>query len=580
MHPNIAAALASEGPPPPAPQVARILALDTHDLSTLAELPDHPDTKALVKKWTEALRRHDDAPPLRPVQAIILELAYRQLPHSGRGLLGQVGVGGGKTLAFALLPAVLGAKNPLLLIPPDMMEQTYADRAEWSKHYMIPPCRIMSYNKLSQADSTGALRAMAPDLILADECQALKRTEAARTKRFVRFMVDAPETRFCGMTGTLTSGKLADYAGLAELALRDGSPLPTSKRELEIWGAVIDPGGEPTHEDLDRLEPMVEWAIDHADPEGAKFLRTARGKGRYRLALQERQARTPGFLLTQASACAATIVIRSVYPELNKTARSALEHLSKTGDLPDGQEIIDASAMAAATTQLSLGFYYKWDWPNGEEDWDWIDARSEWAKSVREYLKMHARENFDSPFLVEQQVRAGNVRSERLVEALKEWDKERHKPPPPVIPIWLDFTPLAWAVSWALQRDRAIIWFKSRAVGDMLQKMGIPAFWGGKMTPDMTPRIALSETVYHKGKNFLTPWTEQLHLQPSPNPLTWEQLLGRTHRFPRDESDTIYCDVLQHTEGLQTNFERARAKAHAVQLLTRQKQKLVFADYF
>ena len=164
-----------------------------------------------------------------------------------------------------------------------------------------------------------------------------------------------------------------------------------------------------------------------------------------------------------------------------------------------------------------------------------------------------------------------------LVDALEVWDKQRHKTPPPVKAVWLDYGPLLWAIKWAKEREGSIIWFQSRAVGEMLQAFGVPVFWEGYPDREATPTVALSISVFHKGKNMLKVWDDQLVLQPPRNAATWEQLLGRTYRSGQ-ESSHVKCSVYYHVAPCQEAMGRALIRSRYIQDNTNQPQILMFAN--
>lgn len=245
--------------------------------------------------------------------------------------------------------------------------------------------------------------------------------------------------------------------------------------------------------------------------------------------------------------------------------------------MPDGSMLVDELEFQAGMGQLSLGFYYEFVWPGGVPDQAWLDARKEWGSAVRDYLKKYAAEWRDSPFLVEQALRRGDIRSELMSGALAAWDAQRLKEPPPRRAVWLDYGPLLFAIEWAQRRAKtgALIWFQSRAVGNMLLDFGIPTLWEGTPKFEVTPLVALSQTVYHKGRN-LQAWSEQLILQPPPNAVIFEQLLGRTHRQGQSAT-AVRAEIYQHTQALEQNLAVAAAKANYVQTTTGQQQKLLLA---
>jgi len=53
----------------------------------------------------------------------------------------------------------------------------------------------------------------------------------------------------------------------------------------------------------------------------------------------------------------------------------------------------------------------------------------------------------------------------------------------------------------------------------------------------------------------------------------WEQMLGRTHRAGQ-KSDTVFCDILQHTGPFRKALKNARADAKYIENTTGQRQKL------
>lgn len=541
-------------------EMERILELPREELEDNAPL--------YAEEWTKRLRKHPNAPPLRPVQGIILETCYRAAQKDEPiGFIGNVGVGKGKTLAFALTPQVYGATRPVLLIPPDMREQTAEAHWEWSKHYWFDAPKVIAYSTLSRPESTALLTELAPDLIMSDECQALKHSTAARTKRFMRYMKKNPNTVFCAMSGTLTTSSLKDFAHLSELALRGNSPVPLEEDILNIWCSVLDADGQPDAHAWNMLRALYTWS----QPPASYNVRGARQ------AFNDRFKSAPGVICTTSPSCDADITITAVKPEHDSVIEDAIELLEEEYMLPNGLEIVDALHFHRVRGQISMGFYYVWDWPDGQEDEDWVSARREWWRACREYLKTYSREGCDSPFLVEEYVREKR-RPAPLLEALEAWDAQRHKPPPPRKPVWLDYGPLLWALSWAAKQEGgAILWFSSRAVGEMLQAFGVPTFWEGVPNKEVSGIVALSIRVYHEGKNFLTPWDNQLILQPPSSGAVWEQLLGRTYR-PGQESTHVKASVYYHVSPCHDAMRNALKKARYIQGNTTQPQILLFAE--
>jgi hypothetical protein len=540
-------------------------------LERILDLPHQdfmPDAEVLVGKWTSALQRgsHCDM-PLRPIQAVALEECYwASQQTSPVGMLGNIGVGKGKTLLSLLIPEIFDAKNPLLIVPPSMRDQLEGDIFEWSKHYKFRMdfSNVLFYSDLSRPESTGRLREIAPDLIICDEAHYFRHASAARTKRFIRYMQNNPSTRVVLMSGTLTGSTLSDYAHLSEIALREFSPLPTHDHDIEVWGSVLNVDGEPDGEAWRVLQPLDPVAAEKRDVD------------RMRQAFYRRFATSPGVVSTTTSSCDAELHLHGEYPNISMEVRHIIQHLEEDWALPDGTDIIDATHYHRALGQLSLGFYYIWDWPDGEADEEWLHSRRAWASGVRAYLQRYSREGCDSPFLVEEYVRKTGKPGE-LKALLEHWDTQRHKPEPPTKAIWLDIEPILHAVQWASTKERAFLWYHSRAVGDMLESFGIPTFRDGKDTPDPKkhPIAALSITVFNKGRNFQA-WDDQLIMEVPTNGATWQQMLGRTHRQGQ-KSSVVQASIYQHTWPLRNKMIKAMERARYAQGMTGEPQKLLQA---
>lgn len=558
-------------------------------MTSLGMKPEQDDDK-LIAKWSTRFRRTASARTLKLAQAQGLEEAEVAAGWGpAYGSVGSMGVGKGKTLYFLLVPRVFGAKRPIQLVPSDMKEQTLEDEWEWGREYNIVrstddveewECAngdlrlLLTYGQISQSKSSDLLRELDPDFIGADEAQNLANDVAARTKRFKRHMKEKrATTRFCPASGTITQAAMGDYAHLVNLALMDKSPIPRHERDLELLAGTIDWGAQPDHASYVYATQLINWAKGHGwRPSTSDTQKAARE------ALGFRLKTCPGVVVTTSSSCDSVIELTAAYPEMPDGIRGALHHLDTTNDLPDGTQIVEAAQFTASANQLSMGFYYHWVWEEtlaGVVDVPWLEARREWASQVRQYLARHGREDCDSPGLVERYVRR-EKKPEGLYAALRRWQVQRKKPPPPVKAVWFDFSLIIWACAWARKRDAAIIWFRSTAVGEMLQAFGIPAMWEGRPDHQATPIVALAWNVYHKGHN-LQAWHEGLELEPAPSGGRWEQKLGRTHRTGQT-APVVKETVLQHTWAFRNNMRRAIEKAQYIEAVTYQPQKILLAE--
>lgn len=447
---------------------------------------------------------------LRLVQA----LALREIAICG-GLLGPIGVGHGKTLidwlaAFAFQRASANYNKFVLLVPPGLVAQLLSDYRYIGQHFQMPQAifhghpyvntlikmdhevplergapevHVVPYSRLSRPEATAWLEtALRPDGIIADEAHKLRNVKTATGSRVKRWMDDHPATRFAGWSGSITSKKIQDYAHLAAWALRGGSPLPLDPETTDDWGRALNPTNNP---DRDPAEPGP--LLKLCNP-GEPLLD----------AWRRRVIGTLGVVTTNAPATDCELELyEAKAPVIPETVREALrlvrgEVPDKTAQRPDGEELVDALAMARVATQIACGFYYKWIYPRCEFPrdtqlvLDWLEARKEWFCEVRGKLK-RLGEHMDSPRLV--QNAAERFYGDRpRHKGLPEWRSEHW-------PRWRDIrgqvyyeTEVVWVDDYLVRdvitRMRAqpmIVWYEHGAFGERVcQDSGLPMFGGGK----------------------------------------------------------------------------------------------------
>ena len=103
----------------------------------VAELPWKEESAP--DDWSRFLRTSNGKQTLRPIQNRMLQEA-----KAAGGLLAFAACGEGKTLASLLLPVVLRAERPLLLIPANLREQNAADQEDNSLHIRLLAKNILS----------------------------------------------------------------------------------------------------------------------------------------------------------------------------------------------------------------------------------------------------------------------------------------------------------------------------------------------------------------------------------------------------------------------------------------------------
>ncbi len=570
----------------------RILNLPTVD-------PTEAEQAALADTWTKRLRRRDDAPPLRPIQGYALQSAYEQ--RAPLGLFCPIGVGHGKTLITLLLGSVWNSVKPLLLVPPDLKRPTEVAITYWGKYYRFPRPTLLSYNVLSRPEQSGILERLRPDLIIMDEAQALRKDTSSRTKRLSRYLKGEkavsrgnvrtpgtpghPDTRVVALSGSFTSASIHDYAHILEWCLRDSSPLPLSDVALELWGNVLDAAGMPGQQAYDACMPLARFAEPNDLADDTESDRLAIRQG-----YSNRVRSAPGVVATTESSAAVALTITLAPREVPDAVTEALSHLSTAWETPDGTEIVDSLAFHRCAKQLAAGFYHVVEWPNNEPDREWLEARSGWAKVIREELRGDAREGYDSPALVMRAAQAKAVSG----PALRAWNRwaavrERHgRLGPPTRAVWIDKEIIYQTLDALLGAPPTILWYQSKAVETELAAHGLRTFGAGTLPPghgcqhdncDCASKVvypACSVYVHHKGKN-LQPWSHNLIIEPPGNGATWEQLLGRTHRS--GQTADVHARIWSDPWPYDAAMVKARREALYAEQTTGARQKLNLATW-
>lgn len=506
---------------------------------------------------------------LRPAQARALE-ALRV--HGG--LLGPIGTGHGKSLITLLAGVAAGATRPLLLIPANMRVPLANERTKFAEHWKLATnLKVVSYSELSIERGSTLLEDYEPDIIIADEAHNLRHLTSARSKRLVRYIVENPDVRFAALSGTLTARSVKDYAHLAELALRNGSPLPLERFDLEGWSRLLDADQEPVPTD---------WLLFQA------LLPTWRSLGAERRVLArkafaERLNATPGVVSTSDASVGASLLYEEIAVPFCDTIRKNIKQLEKLWARPDGEELPDAMSVARVGKQLSHGFYYRWVWPGGAPDTDWLEARNRWHAWIREVL-LRGNPDLDSPLRVRNALEAGRYKDQRGEALLRTWQGQQHKPEPPVEPVWFSDTLVRRAIEWAVEKLEAgtggIVWYYDRAVGERLAAYGLPLYDAERDAPltwDEAPVFAASITAHGTGKN-LQPWAHNLVLSWPASGSTAEQLISRTHRAGQ-QSDEVYVDYVAHTRYLKHALFQSQRDARYIESSLGTPQRLCYGSW-
>ena len=517
---------------------------------------------------------------LRPIQSQALAAL-----EDAKGGLFSIGVGWGKTLIGFLAAHATKSKFTIFLAPASTCAQLESNYMKLKGQFKLGPVEIVSYGRLSRPDGSDLLERLAEPykdeeiIIVCDEVHRIKRKESARTKRVIRFLREHQAVRFVGMSGTLTSKGLKDMAHIAEMALRENSPLPRDRNHINAWAECIDVDGQPGDTDWKTVVPL--WKL--YNDESVFRSRYKDRRTRIRKAFQQRFRTSPGVVASVEGALGCSLELLKMPLLTPPSIENALELAVDEEATPDGDVFKDDSSQWRALRQISAGFYYRWVWPDGEADEDWLDARYEWSRCVRRELSYSAKQGYDSPLLVANQV-ARELEEGRRGFIHRAWalwfgsglSKQKA---PPTEAVWIDDFLIRDAVAWAgRQEEPVILWYESKAVEDKLRENGIPVYGAGNNPPETGPTCAMSIRAHGVGKNLQHGWSSQLALELPSSGTVWEQLLGRTHR-PGQEADTVKFYMYQHTQPYKQAMAKARTDAAYIQDTTGGRQKLLYCTY-
>ncbi len=531
---------------------------------------------------TEILRTSSGQMRLRPVQALALHDAGTE-----GGLFGPIGVGEGKTLVTLLLPIVLGAKRPLLLLPAGLIEKT---RREWlgpaaagkivlGKHWRIPTSlRIFSYDMLGRVQSADELETYQPDAIICDECHKLKNRRAAVTRRVAKYMYARPQTKFCGLSGTVMNKSLTDFAHILLWALKDRAPVPINREEIDEWAEALDePRGGGW--EFDGRAPGALLELCEPKERSAPSLRQAA-----RLGFRRRMTETPGVVATvgEGEHVDCSIYVRGIVHKVSPATEANFLHLRGDGtdrhpgwQTPDDWELMSGVDVWRHAQELALGLHYAWD-PRPPKDW--MGARKEWSKFVRGVIA-NGR-TYDSELHVANACDAGDLDG----SALERWRRVRPTFTPNVVAVWHDDSALEACRAWA--KKPGLVWTEHDLFARRLSEVSDLPYFGaggldeaGRYIEDSLPGTSAIASIdaNREGKNLQGLWSRNLLVCPPPSAAWQEQLIARTHR-PGQKADEVIIDVLL---GCRENFDamqRALQGARAIQDTTGKVQKLLLSD--
>lgn len=499
------------------------------------------------------------------------EIQYRSLQAIAecKGLLGLIPVGHGKTLIAYLSGLVLGSKNAVIMMPPNMVESFKKEIEKYKSSFLpVPKYTILPYSILSSPKSSDILSSINPDLIVADEAHCLASKNSSRALRFRRYMKEHPETHFVAMSGTFLKKSILDLAPLSFYALRHLSPFPNDKDHAAVWAECLDVTGRASTTQWDFFNTFTKTqGIDLTGLVGQVRQEMARE------AVYRRLVTTAGIVTTTLASVDVSLTIEEIKIPTPDIILEALK-IVEDGETPDHEDIIvDEVHKNRVVKSLSSGFYYRWAWEKiGGRDEDWLLRRKIWSRELRRELLYHNTTHYDSPLLITNVVRQDE--DHPMHNTWLQWSAVRHKPTPPTEPIWLSEFLLDNLLA-QLNSVPTIVWYSSSAMEDRLRKI-MPVFGAGTLPPDETITCAMSIEVHGTGKN-LQRWHRNIILEAPSSAVKWEQLLGRTHRAGQFKD--VHVLVYTHTDYLEDTIKKVKEQARFIYSVQKSPQKVLTAKW-
>lgn len=517
----------------------------------------------IAAAMTRELRKPSGTMSLFPIQG----LALYEMAEMG-GLFGPIDVGGGKGLVSWLSPIVMESKSCVLLIPASLIQKTWAERQELSKHWYLPSnLELISYESLSLVQNVEKLNFRRPDLIVGDEAQYISNHRSGRGRRVSRYMSENPDTRCVFLSGTMMKKSITDFGRMARWALKDKAPVPRTDEELKAWSECLDEGVNP----LARRRPGALMSLLGTRPSGTDSSEDARK------IFQVRLLETPGVVASFSdSGVGCSILVNALEYVPSSVTEGHFKHVRKLWETPDEWTFMQAIELRMYLRQLSLGFHGVWD-PRPPPEW--LNARKAWAAFGRETLA-HSR-TLDTPLAVANAIDCGDLDDNGVLEAWRKVEKTFTIQPKP---IWHDETALNVAADWG-RKNKGIIWVEHRFFGHRLAKMLGCSYYGpgglderGASIKDAQPGKPLLASVSACKQGFnLQMFSANLITSCPSGSSTLEQLIGRTHRTGQ-QADMVSVEImLGCAEQLQA-FDKAVEAAKATEDTLGHRQKILLAD--
>ena len=365
------------------PEIKRIAALPRRVWSEEAGL-------RLAEMMTRELRTPKGTMRLRSVQAIAL---YEAMEVGG--LFGPIRVGGGKTLLSGLLPVVLEAKRPVLLLPATLIDKTTIDFKLLREHWRIATNLQID---LVRAPRPRAKRGEAP-VHPAGFYRSRRRAFPEEREGWAdssRYSVHAraPGDEFAVLSGTVMKGSIRDFASASSVGAEEPRTDSATDDEVDVWADALDEKVNP----LSRRKPeaLFDWRSEPLQAIDMGF----RNVTSARRVFQSRLLETKGVVAsskTDGVTCSLRVSALEYQPapiteqhigNMRYGVKDASgEYTVLPWSTPDGWTFSQAIEFRMYLRQLALGFHSDLGSPRPPLEWS--------SAQVRDWAVLRARNTFE-----------------------------------------------------------------------------------------------------------------------------------------------------------------------------------------
>lgn len=572
---------------------------------------------------------------LKPVQAKTLV----QVNRAG-GLLANIGVGGGKTLITGLLPQFVDLPRPdvALFVPASALAKTEKELIEyWNAGFAIyDRLHLFTYNQASSMKhGIDALEALNPGAIIFDECHMISNRNAVRTDRLMQLLLRRRDILTFHLSGTLMKKGVADFCHLAYAAFAEASPLPILPGLIGSFDKCLSRDlayGVAGRSDWKRCFRVLE-ACDKSHGltfEAYSKLPEEQRRVMWRDGLNHWLETSVGVVFTTGQSTDKELIIDAVNADQMTADVSAIVDLEKQvrtfWERPDGEIFISGLEVSRCCAQISVGFYYYWDWGESGPDRAWLDLRADWRSKVRQIVSRRER-HLDTDGFVYKDMRATLILfacvqalveralaprvlryfvriltarvGESALQALRAYCRVNdpdvwsaweawiqaldRTPQPPTLAEWVDTGILDEVYARLLHAEGpTLVWTEHKEVLTRLAED--PRFQGlleiaevGKSPPPFREQHLALSIQSHGVAHNLQEWRYNIVIDPPGANARAEQLLGRTHRY--GQTDTVHAAIFTHTYSSKRRLFSAETKAKTVAATTGQPQRLTHATW-